>query len=110
LEAIAAGAALERPHLPAIDRSDRRASPPADVVELLKVLLKRQCDRFHVAAKLVASASDLEAIALDDEADVQALHGWRREVFGELALKLKRGEIAMKLSDGAVEIVDVVGQ
>ncbi len=107
LEAIAAGGALQRPDLPAIDRADRRASPPADVVDLLKVLLKRQCELFHVAPKLVASAGDLESIALDDEADVPALHGWRKEVFGDLALKLKRGEIAVMLSDGAVEILEV---
>lgn len=105
LEAIAAGSKLDRAELPKIERAERRAPPPADVVELLKVLLKRQCERLHVAPKLVASVADIEAIALDDDADVPAMHGWRREIFGEAALKLKRGEIGLKLTRGAVEIV-----
>jgi ribonuclease D len=107
IEAITAGAAMTKASLPAIDRADRRSQPPADVVELLKVLLKRQCERFHVAPKLVASASDIEAIALDDSADVPAMTGWRREIFGELALRLKRGEVALRLKDGAVELVEL---
>lgn len=107
LEAIAAGVALPKSALPKIERGERRAPPPADVVDLLKVLLKRQCERFHVAPKLIASAADIEAIALQDDADVPALHGWRREVFGDLALKLKRGEVALKLTGGGVELVDV---
>lgn len=105
LEAIAAGSKLDRAELPKIERAERRAPPPADVVELLKVLLKRQCERLHVAPKLVASVADIETIALDDDADVPAMHGWRREIFGEAALKLKRGEIGLKLTRGAVEIV-----
>ena len=44
---------------------------------------------------MIATVDDLEAIAGDDEADVPALHGWRRELFGETALRLKRGEIAL---------------
>lgn len=105
LEAVAAGARIKSADLPDVDRDSPRASAPADVVDLLKVLLKRQCDRYQVAPKLVASAADLEAIALDDDADAPALHGWRREVFGDLALKLKRGEIAVRLNRGAIEIV-----
>jgi ribonuclease D len=110
LEAIAAGAKIDRAALPKVERTERRAPPPADVVELLKVLLKRQCERLHVAPKLVASVADIEAIALDDDADVPAMHGWRREIFGEAALKLKRGEIGLKLTRGAVEIVAFEGQ
>lgn len=102
LEAIAAGAAMDKKALPKIDRAERRAPPP-DAVDLLKVLLKRQCERFHVAPKLVASAADLEAIALGE--DAPALHGWRREVFGEIALQLKSGEIALKLGRDGVDIV-----
>ena len=59
-----------------------------------------------MAPKLIASSADIEAIALDDEADVAALHGWRRDVFGEAALRLKRGEIALKLKKGAVDIIE----
>jgi ribonuclease D len=109
LAAIAQGAQLRGAELPEIERDGPRAAAPADVVELLKVLLKRQCERFKVAPRLVASAADLEAIALDDAADAPALHGWRREVFGDLALKLKRGEIAVRLNGGVIEIVGSQG-
>ncbi len=105
LDAIKEGAAMPRDQLPSIEKAERERAP-ADVVELLKVLLKRQCEAFHVAPKLIASSADIEAIASDDDADVPALHGWRREIFGEPALRLKRGEIALKLKKGAVDIID----
>lgn len=65
------------------------------MVDLLKVLLKMKCDEHEVAQKLVASAPDLDAIAADDNADVPAMHGWRRELFGEAALMLKHGRLAL---------------
>ncbi len=106
LTAIAQGAKTPQDQMPTLAKPDR-TRPPADVIELLKVLLKRQCDKFDVAPKLIAATADLEAIALDDNADVKALSGWRRDVFGDAALKLKRGELALKLKNGAVEIVEV---
>jgi ribonuclease D len=60
-----------------------------------------------VATKLLANVADLEKIALDDEADVDALKGWRRQLFGEDALKLKRGEIALVLNGARVEVVEI---
>lgn len=74
--------------------------------ELLKVLLRYEADAAGVAPRLIASASDIEAIAASDNADVGALRGWRREVFGERALALKHGKLALKLKDGKVSIVD----
>ncbi|MBW7849507.1 MAG: ribonuclease D [Rhodospirillales bacterium] len=68
------------------------------VVELLKVLLKIKCDQHDVAQRLVASAADIEMLAATDDADVAALHGWRREIFGEDALRLKHGQVALGLS------------
>lgn len=65
------------------------------VVELLKVLLKLKSEGHGVAPKLLATSADLAAIAEDDAADVPALRGWRRDVFGEDALRLKRGEAAL---------------
>jgi ribonuclease D len=64
-------------------------------VDLLKVVLKLQCERHDVAQKLVASVADLERIAADDDAEVRALTGWRREVFGESALALKQGRLGL---------------
>ena len=68
------------------------------VIDLLKVLLKMKCERFETAQKLVASAADIELLAAHGEdAGVRALGGWRREVFGEDALRLRRGEIALAI-------------
>ncbi|MEL7030036.1 MAG: HRDC domain-containing protein, partial [Pseudomonadota bacterium] len=103
LEAVRQGVDVPRGDLPRIERSVRQAQPPQGVMELLRVLLKAQCDAHGVAAKLIATTADLERLALDDEADIPALHGWRRDVFGETALRLKRGEIALKVVKGAVE-------
>ncbi|MBS1168602.1 MAG: rnd 1 [Proteobacteria bacterium] len=64
-------------------------------VDLMKVLLKLVSEAEGVAAKVIATTDDLEDIAASDEADVPAMHGWRREMFGEQALKLKRGHLAI---------------
>ncbi len=69
------------------------------VVDLLKVLLKIKCDQHDVAQRLLASTSDLELIASDDDANVPALHGWRRAIFGEDALRLKHGRIGLALAE-----------
>lgn len=77
----------------------------AALVELLKVLLKAKSDETGVAQRLIASTADLEALASDDAPDVPALHGWRRAVFGEDALRLKAGEIALTATPKGVRIV-----
>lgn len=79
------------------------------VVDLLKVLLKQRCELHHVAQKLVASTADLEQIAADDEAPVRALSGWRREIFGADAIRLKHGKVALGAVHGRVEILQVNG-
>jgi ribonuclease D len=76
------------------------------VVELLKVLLRMISERHHVAAKVIATVDDLERIAADDAADVPALTGWRRELFGEKALALKRGDLALAIEKGKVAAVE----
>jgi ribonuclease D len=78
----------------------------AAVVELLKVLLRMISERHHVAAKVIATVDDLERIAGDDEADVPALTGWRRELFGEKALALKHGKLALAIEKGRVATVE----
>lgn len=107
--------ALERafadPNRPSY-RHERPPPTPAGLgptVELLKVLLRYEADAHNVAPRLLASAADIEAIAANDEADVPALKGWRRQVFGERALALKRGQLALKLKDNKVVIEDMRG-
>ena len=87
--------------LPELERTERKPYNPA-AVELLKVLLRMTCDNEGVAAKIVATVDELEAIAADDDADVPALKGWRRELFGEKALDLKNGRLALAFSKGRV--------
>jgi len=107
MEAIEAGRNLpedEAPELPPIVELPPGAGP---LMDLLKVLLKFKCDTHDVAQKLVATVADLEAIAADDDADVAALRGWRREIFGEDALRLKHGEIALGAGMGKVRVVEI---
>jgi len=79
------------------------------VVDLLRVLLKLKSDGHDVAQRLLASTADLEAIAADDDADVPAMHGWRRQLFGEDALRLKHGHIGLALArDGkALRLIEI---
>jgi ribonuclease D len=89
------------------DRPPPLPSSIGPTVELLKVLLRFEADRHQVAPRLIASASDVEAIAASDDADVEALRGWRRKVFGERALALKHGKIALKLEGGRVVVQEL---
>jgi ribonuclease D len=95
-------------YAPKIDRERGPQNVAAGaIVELLKVLLKARSEDAGVASKLIATVSDLEKIANDDEADVGALIGWRRDAFGADALKLKRGELALVLDGARVRVVEV---
>jgi len=108
IEAINAALADPEGYAPKIERDSGPASPAAGaVVELLKVLLKARAEDAGVASKLIATVADLEKIASDDHAEAPALHGWRREAFGEDALKLKRGELALVLDGTRVRVVPV---
>jgi ribonuclease D len=77
------------------------------VVELLKVLLKSKAEEANVAPRLIATVGDLEKIAVSDKADTPALKGWRRQLFGDDALKLKRGELALVLEGARVTVVEL---
>jgi ribonuclease D len=93
---------------PVVERNHTPPQPAAGaVVELLKVLLKGRAEDPGVATNQIATVTDLEKIANDDEADTPALKGWRREAFGEDALKLKRGELALVLDGSRVRVVEV---
>ena len=101
LAAIERGLARDPKTLPKIDR-DRRSAGGGATVELLKVLLRQVSETHGVAAKMIATVEELEAIATDDDADVGALSGWRRDLFGEKALELKHGRLALTLERGRV--------
>jgi ribonuclease D len=93
--AIQAALALPKAALPPIPEPVILPRGIGPIVDLLRVLLKYRCEEAEVAQRLVASTADLEAIAVDDQADVPAMHGWRREIFGDDALALKAGRLAL---------------
>jgi ribonuclease D len=103
--AVQRGLARDLAMLPKIEKP-RGNSNGAAIVELLKVLLRMTSERHAVASKVIATVDDLEQIAADDNADVGALHGWRRELFGEAALALKQGRLALAIEKGKVVKVD----
>ncbi len=106
--AIQRGMDLPDEACPKVPRPLEKPSGLGPMIDLLKVLLKARCEANDVAVKLVATVDDLERIACDDDAGVSALKGWRRDLFGGDALRLKHGKIALALSDSskAVEVLD----
>lgn len=108
VDAVRLGVETPEHLAPRIETKEEPPSGVGAIVEMLRVLLRMKCDDNHVAGKLVASAADLEAMAADDEADVPALSGWRRELFGRHALDLKHGRVALAVVDRRVRIVPTV--
>lgn len=107
IAAVRRGVALPESEIPVLPPAVDLPPGLGPVVELLKVLLKMKCEDHDVATKLVASTADLERIAADDDAPVPALHGWRRDVFGEAALALKRGEIGLSLRGRKMQLLSL---
>ncbi|MFQ3622363.1 MAG: HRDC domain-containing protein, partial [Acetobacteraceae bacterium] len=95
LAAIAEAKALPDSALPEAAERRNGAKPSPALVALLKVLLAAKCEEHRVAQKLVASSEDIERLAAEDAPDIPCLHGWRRAVFGEDALALKAGRVAL---------------
>ena len=105
LEAVRRGANSDRnvwPRPPAATPPRRGREP---VVELLRVLLKLKAEEHGVAQKLIANMADLDLIADDDNADVPALSGWRREIFGDAAIALKHGGVALTIRNGEIATI-----
>ncbi len=105
IEAVQAGLERDPKALPRFDRPKPAVNGQA-TVELLKVLLRMTSEAHGVAAKVIATVDDLDRIAADDHADVPALSGWRRDLFGEKALALKHGQLALAIEKGRVVTVD----
>jgi ribonuclease D len=96
LAAVGRGLAVPEAECPETDVRREIPRGVAAVADVLKVVLRMKCDEADVAQRLVASTDDVEQIAaLGDEAQVPTLHGWRRQVFGEAALKVRAGELAL---------------
>jgi ribonuclease D len=105
LAAVERGLQRDPATVPPIEH-DRPGANGGATVELLKVLLKMVAEHEGVASRVLATTDDLDRIAADDHADVAALHGWRRELFGDKALKLKHGELALAIRKGKVAALE----
>ncbi|WP_193188099.1 ribonuclease D [Nisaea sediminum] len=105
IKVVEKGLATPTAECPTLPEKEDKREAPGPIVELLKVLLKIRSDEEKVAARLIANASDIEAIALDDDADVPALKGWRREIFGGDAISLKHGRIGLTAEDSKIKLM-----
>ena len=108
LEAVSKGLNTPDEKCPRVPRTPDKPAGLGPVIDLLKVLLKARCEANDVAQKLIATVDDLEQIAINDQADVRALTGWRKELFGDDAIRLKHGHLALALSEDSktVEVID----
>ena len=110
IRAVQSAMALPKQDLPRLPRPTPPPEGAAAASELLKVLLKLTTEKYGVAPKIIANSDDLEQLAAQGEkAEIGALKGWRRELFGEKALKLLRGEMALRFIDKKVEAVELAG-
>jgi ribonuclease D len=107
LAAVEEAFAIPEKDLPRIPRARPAPERATAAMELLKVLLKMVAEEHGVAPRIIASSEELEQFAADDRADIPALRGWRRHLFGEQALALKRGDHALSLSRSGVTAIDV---
>lgn len=106
LEAIQTGLSIPDADCPQLERKPELPRGLGPVIDLLRVLLKMKCDEGDVAQKLLASANDIELIAaFAEDANVRALQGWRRELFGEDALRLQRGDVGFVIKNKRLKLM-----
>lgn len=107
LEAIELGRHAPAPEGLEPRPQQRRREPSPAVVDLLKTLLRLKAEQIGVAPRLIANADDIERLAAQEDDGVAALHGWRAEVFGNDALALRKGELAIALEHGEAVVVEL---
>ncbi|MFM9850261.1 MAG: ribonuclease D [Hyphomicrobiaceae bacterium] len=108
VDIVKLGLARDPSSVPPLHSGSPNQGDAGATIDLLRVLLKAAAQRHGVAPRLIADSDDLERIALEQEPNVPAMTGWRRELFGENALRLKRGELALMMSDGEVTVLPAV--
>jgi len=94
--------------LPKLPERYRGPSPKGAVGDLVRVLLKAVAEEHGVASRIIATSDDIDALVLDDDADVPALKGWRRKLFGDKALAIKHGKLGLAALNGDVIEIDVL--
>jgi ribonuclease D len=101
--------ALSKSELPPATERYRGPSPKGAVGDLIRVLLKAVSEEHGVAARIVATSDEIDALVLDDEADVPALRGWRRKLFGDKALAIKHGRMGLAATSRGVVEFEISG-
>jgi ribonuclease D len=107
LAAVAEAKDIPDEELPQMPKQRKMPEGCGAATEMLKVLLKHTVEQHGVAAKIIATVDDLDKIAADDHADVAALKGWRKKIFGERALQLKHGKIALGYDNRKVQVIEI---
>ncbi len=107
MEAIAQGRTAKPPEPLEQDRPRRRREPSPAAIDLLKTLLRLRAEAVGVAPRLIANADDIERLAANEDEGVPALHGWRAQVFGNDAIALRKGALAIALEDGEAVVVEL---
>ncbi|MEM8842925.1 MAG: ribonuclease D [Pseudomonadota bacterium] len=107
LAAIEEGLACPNDRLPKIAVPPRRKEGSAAISDMLRVFLKARAEELKVASKLIASSADLDALAGENEPDLPLLKGWRREVFGDDALRICSGEIGLVVGPTGIQVIEL---
>jgi ribonuclease D len=108
IEVIKRVEAMDKSELPEVPQRPRGPSPKGAIGDLIRVLLKAVAEENGVASRIIANSEDVDAIVLDDEADVPALKGWRRKLFGEKALAIKHGRMGLAATRKGVVEIDII--
>ena len=104
LAAVKAGLAMKPEDMPKVDPGKEQLQVNGALADLLRVLLKAKSESLGVAPRLIASSADLDVIAAGGR-DVEALKGWRMEAFGDDAVRLCNGEVALSAKGTEIRIV-----
>ncbi|MGB0575579.1 MAG: ribonuclease D [Alphaproteobacteria bacterium] len=107
LEAISRGLSLPKDDCPSPPKSRGNFPKAGPAADLLKVLLKMKCEKHSVAQKLIANSDDIDELARNDNPDIPALNGWRREIFGEDAIALKQGKLGLTAAGKSIQLVKI---
>lgn len=107
LEAVKKGEACAPEDMPKVPEVRVKRNGTESLGDLLRVLLKAKSEKYSVAPKLIASSADLDALANGDDDAVPATKGWRHEVFGEDAIRLRNGQIALSATPRGVKIIEL---
>lgn len=102
LSLIEKGRKIPRDQMPHVERPAPFPKNAVPTLEMLKMLLKICAAEADVATKILASAEDLERLAVEENPDIPALSGWRMDVFGKEALRLKQGRVFLGLERGRI--------